>query len=96
MEPLGVGERPGGSGTSRSPEEGRPRCVILAETKLDQKRLECFWWKLDMPNMIVKNCEGQSGGLAVFWKREIQLRVVGFISRYHIDMEIIGSDGFVW
>jgi exonuclease III len=73
-----------------------PDVLFLSETKLDQKRLECFRWKLGMPNMIVKNCEGQSGGLAVFWKREIQLRVVGFISRYHIDMQITESDGFVW
>jgi hypothetical protein len=63
---------------------------------MDEKRLEWFRWKLGMPNMVVKNCEGQSGGLAIFWKREVQVRVVGFMSRYHIDMEITKDNGFVW
>jgi hypothetical protein len=46
-----------------------------------------------MPNMTVKNCEGQSGGLAMFWKREINL-VTGLKSRYHIDSCIMDANGF--
>jgi hypothetical protein len=49
-----------------------------------------------MPNMIVKNPVGQSGGLAIFWKRDVDLRVVGFSSKYHIDTEITEADGFAW
>lgn len=41
-----------------------------------------------MTCMMVKNCEGQSGGLAMFWKKEVNLKIVGFMSKYHIDSEI--------
>jgi hypothetical protein len=62
---------------------------------MDEKRLEWFRWKLGMPNMTVKNCEGQSGGLVMFWKREINL-VTGLKSQYHIDSCIMDANGFQW
>jgi exonuclease III len=73
-----------------------PDVLFLSETKMEQKRLEWWRWKLGMPNMMVKNCEGKSGGLVIFWKNEINLRVVGFMSEYHIDTEITEADGFKW
>jgi hypothetical protein len=51
-------------------------------------KLEWLRWKLEMPNMMVKDCVGQSDGLAIFWKRDINLRVLPFMSKYHIDTEI--------
>jgi hypothetical protein len=45
---------------------------------------------------MVKNPVGRSGGLAIFWKREINFKVIGFMSKYHIDTEITEADGFVW
>jgi hypothetical protein len=44
----------------------------------------------------VKDCDGKGGGLALFWKNTVNLRLVGFISKYHIDTEITEEDGFVW
>jgi exonuclease III len=73
-----------------------PDVLFLSETKLEERRLEWLRWKLNMPNMIVKNPVGQSGGLAIFWKRDVDLRVVGFSLKYHIDTEITEADGFVW
>jgi hypothetical protein len=32
----------------------------------------------------------------MFWKNGINVRVVGFMSKYHIDTEITEEDGFVW
>jgi hypothetical protein len=61
-----------------------------------EEKLRSLKWKLGMPNMIVKNCEGKGGGLAMFWKNEVNLKVVGFISKCHIDTEITDPDGFVW
>jgi hypothetical protein len=49
-----------------------------------------------MPNMIVKNCEGKGGGLVLFWKNEVNLKLVGFVSKMHIDVEITEVGGFVW
>jgi len=48
-----------------------------------------------MTSLVVKNCEGQSGGLAIFWKKEINfhLRVV---SRLYLDGDVVEPDGFVW
>jgi hypothetical protein len=64
--------------------------------KLKKDKIEWMRWKLGMPNLIVKDCDGKGGGLALFWKTTFNLRLVGFISKYHIDAEITEEDGFVW
>lgn len=33
--------------------------------------MEKFRYKLGMPHMVVKDCEGKSGELALFWKRDV-------------------------
>ena len=43
-----------------------PDIIFISETKLKEGSLEWFRWKMGMPNMIVKDCEGQSGGLVMF------------------------------
>jgi hypothetical protein len=58
--------------------------------------IERLRWKLGMPNMIVKDCVGRSGGLAMFWKNGVDVKLTGFVSRYHIDTETNEPDGFVW
>jgi exonuclease III len=73
-----------------------PDVLFLSETKMRKEKLEGLRWKLGMPNMMVKECDGLSGGLAIFWKNTINLRVLPFMSKYHIDTEITESDRFVW
>jgi exonuclease III len=73
-----------------------PDVLFVCETKLRENRIDWLRWKLGMPNMIVKDPEGQSGGLVMFWKNEINVKLIGFISRHHIDTEITEEDGFVW
>lgn len=34
--------------------------------------------------------------MAIFWKREVDVKLIGFVSKYHIDTEITEKDGFVW
>lgn len=46
-----------------------PDVLFLSETKMREKEMEIFWWKLNMANMVVKDCDSRSGGLAMFWKR---------------------------
>jgi exonuclease III len=72
-----------------------PDVLFLSETKMKEGRMECLRWKLGMPNMVVKDCCGQSGGLALFCKSTINLKA-GLKSKYHIDAEITEDDGFVW
>ena len=48
-----------------------------------------------MPNLVVKDCNGLSGGLALFWNKEIDLTVKS-LSRYHIDAVVKEEDGRQW
>ncbi|EEE51789.1 hypothetical protein OsJ_33245 [Oryza sativa Japonica Group] len=48
-----------------------------------------------MPNLVVKDCQGKSGGLAVFWKKEINLRL-RTVSRLFMDVDVMEDDGFWW
>ena len=73
-----------------------PDILFLSETKMDRRRLEWLRWKLGMTQMMVKDCVGSSGGLVVFWKKELNVTIDCFISKYHIDMEVQENDGFVW
>lgn len=46
-------------------------------------------------NMVVKNSNGRGGGLALFWKAGVKVSVNPMMSRYHIDADVTGDDGFV-
>ena len=48
-----------------------------------------------MSNMVIRDCDGKSGGLAVMWKKGINIELHNY-SRYHIDVEVVESDGFRW
>ncbi|PUZ46701.1 hypothetical protein GQ55_7G103600 [Panicum hallii var. hallii] len=52
-------------------------------------------WRLGMTNLVVKNCEGQSGGLAILWKKEINFHLRA-VSRLYLDGDVTEQDGFVW
>lgn len=73
-----------------------PDVLFLSETRMVRDRIEWLRWKLEMPHMVVKDCNGKGGGLALFWKRGVDVKLTGFVSRYHIDTEITEQDGFVW
>lgn len=91
----GLGNGPTVKGLLDVQKKEAPDVLFLSETKLDQKRMEWFRWKLGLTNMVVKKSEGRSGGLALFWRNGIQVKP-GLKSRYHIDAEITGDDGFTW
>ena len=48
-----------------------------------------------MPNMVVKDSDGRSGGLAMLWKRgvNVSLRWKG---KYHIDVDVVEENGIKW
>lgn len=63
----GLGNGPAVRGLLDVQRKEEPDVLFLSETKMDEKRLEWFRWKMGLTNMVVKKCEGQSGGLALFW-----------------------------
>ena len=69
--------------------------LFLSKIKHDSKWMEWWRWKLDMPNLVVKDSVGASGGLALFWKKNVNLTVKS-LSKYHIDVVVREEDGFEW
>ncbi|WVZ57425.1 hypothetical protein U9M48_007811 [Paspalum notatum var. saurae] len=62
---------------------------------MDWKRMERFRWMLSMPNTVVKDCKGCSGGLALFWKKGVQVSIIS-LSKYHIDALVWEENGVEW
>jgi exonuclease III len=60
-----------------------PDILFLSETKLDKKGINKLSRILGMPHVVLKECVGRSGGLALFWKREINLSLC-WLGRMHI------------
>ena len=69
--------------------------LFLSETKLDRHMMERFHWMLGLPNMIVREGEGQGGGFAVFWRRGIDVSLRN-TARYYINVDVREDNGFEW
>lgn len=91
----GLGNGPAIQGLLDIQKKEDPDILFLSETKLDKARMEWWRWKMGLTGMVVKDCEGQSGGLALFWKSFLKVSA-GLKSRYHIDATITEEDGFEW
>jgi len=72
-----------------------PDILFLSKTKMDRRRIEGLRWKLGLTNLVVKDCDGKSGGLVIFWRKDIVLQLRG-VSRYFINADVAEVDGFVW
>jgi exonuclease III len=88
----GFGNRSARRGLQDIKKREDPDVLFLSETKLDEKRMEKFQWLLGMPNMVVHNCDGKSGGLALLWKSDVDISIRD-VKRLYIDVNI--SDGGV-
>lgn len=91
----GLGNGPAIRGLLNLQEEEAPDVLFLSETKHHGSVMEWLRWRWDLTNMVAKNSTGMSGGLAVFWRKDINLTVKN-MSKYHIDMTITEEDGFTW
>jgi len=91
----GLGNGPAIRSLLNMQKEEDPDILFLSETKLDRGKIEWLRWRLGLTNMVVKDCEGRSGGLAIFWRNGInfQLRTM---SQLYIDGDVVERDGFVW
>lgn len=50
-----------------------PNVLFLAETKLSVEELERFRWMLGMAHMTAWSSEGRSRGVALFWRKEVDV-----------------------
>lgn len=91
----GLGKGPAIRGLLALQKREDPDILFLSETRMREKGMDKFRWRLNMPHMIVKDCDGKSGGLAMFWKREIKLEL-RWKGRMHIDATVTEGDGFKW
>lgn len=61
-----------------------PSVVYLAETWLDKTRLEDIWIRLNFGGMIEVGREIRGGGIAIFWRKDVDFSL-GIFSPNHID-----------
>lgn len=68
----------------------RPALVFLSETKLNATRAEDLKWRIGMQHAKGVSCDGLSGGLALFWMKDVNVRILN-LSRTHIDVMVSGG-----
>ena len=74
----------------------KPQIVFLMETKSKIKRMERIKNIIGFANGLTVPSSGRSGGLAMFWTREVNLDINSY-SGNHIDAIVRESDGnFLW
>jgi hypothetical protein len=72
-----------------------PFVVFLIETWQDDGPLERLRCQLQFENKFVANSRNKGGGLCLFWKQEVNLRVSSF-SPSHIDAIINENQDDAW
>ena len=64
-----------------------PKIIFLSETKIKKNAMEKIMEKINFVNGLIVPRKGRGGGLAMLWKREVSLEIMGY-SRNHIDVII--------
>lgn len=62
---------------------------------MDKGRIDGLRWQMGLTNLVVKDCNGRSGGLAVFWRSGVDFHLRA-LSRLYIDGDVTEKDGFKW
>ncbi|KAF7837676.1 hypothetical protein G2W53_006158 [Senna tora] len=60
----------------------KPQIMFLIETKTRKRKVENLKRKLCFDDVFVVEAEGRSGGLAILWKKEIQVNVIHSSKNY--------------
>ncbi|PNT67191.1 hypothetical protein BRADI_3g22376v3 [Brachypodium distachyon] len=91
----GLGNRTAVRGLLELQKSENPDMVFLSETGLIKSKLEKFRWMLGLPNLLARDWDETGGrGMALFWRSDVDV-VLHDYSRYHIDVEVTESSGFV-
>ncbi|XP_073355469.1 uncharacterized protein [Aegilops tauschii subsp. strangulata] len=72
-----------------------PDVLFLSETRLYEKELEHLRWKLGLVNLLVWNPEGRSRGIALFWRRGVDVTLRSY-GRRHMDVDVKEGDNPIW
>ena len=72
-----------------------PDFVFLSDTKLRKWSMERKKMSIGFANGLVIPSHGKSGGLALLWRKEINVDVQSFSDR-HIDAIVTEDRGFKW
>lgn len=73
-----------------------PMIVFLSETKVRKSGMKRIKRKLENYDGLIVPSDGQSGGIAMLWKKDINLNIMGY-SKNYIDAIIIEQlSGFKW
>ncbi|CAM8882672.1 unnamed protein product [Rhodiola kirilowii] len=62
----------------------KPQLVSLIETKMNEERVERIRRRLGFTHGLAVDCQGRSGGLAIWWADDVDLTVKSY-SMNHID-----------
>ena len=73
-----------------------PEVVFLSETKMSIAGMKKIKLKLGFVNGLYVQSQGRGGGLAMFWRKEVNLEIRSY-SRHHIDAVVTEeASGFRW
>ena len=73
-----------------------PEVVFLSETKMTIAGMRKLKMKLGFVNGLYVQRKGRGGGLAMYWKKEVNLEIKSY-SRHHIDAVVVEEEsGFKW
>jgi hypothetical protein len=76
--------------------EKKPKLVFVMETKLSARRMENIRIRIGYNNMFVVDSIGRSGGLALFWNKEVDVEIKNYSQR-HINAEVCSEpNGQAW
>lgn len=65
----------------------KPNIIFLCETLCKKEQVEKVTKMLDFDGMMVVDCQGQSGGVALLWRNKQEISVFSY-SIHHIDVEV--------
>ena len=73
-----------------------PEVVFLSETKMTIAGMKKLKMKLGSVNGLYVQRKGRGGGLAMYWKKEVNLEIKSY-SRQHINAVVVEEEsGFKW
>ncbi|XP_042980012.1 uncharacterized protein LOC122310200 [Carya illinoinensis] len=67
--------------------EKSPNVIFLSETKCKRARMEGIRNKLNYDQSFIVDCVGRSGGIAFYWKKEVEA-VLNSYSNHHISLTL--------
>ncbi|KAK3198468.1 hypothetical protein Dsin_021883 [Dipteronia sinensis] len=94
--------RPGPMGNPRAfnnlrfhKQEVKPNMMFIMESKCREEKMEYLRVKLGYDWKLVVNCKGKSGGLALFWEKNLNVNLLSF-TQGHIDVIIQEGNNRIW